>query len=178
MSANLTLNQIQNISAVTSDKMAAWVKQSKLPSYSERWFKCARDEAFKSNFHKSKIGCVFVYKGHIVGRGHNQHKTDPLQQQYNQKYRDWTASDDFEQSCGHTIHAEIAALKSISYPVAQQIIWKQVYIYVYRVAPGLDGFSGLALPCPACAHALSDVGIQKVYYTTGHVDRPFGCCDL
>ena len=170
--------QITKISNETSGSMAHWVKQSSLPSYAERWFSYARDEAFLSNFNTAKVGCVIVYKNHIVGRGHNQLKTDPYQKRYNQEYRLWTNSEDFSKTSGHTIHAEIAALKSISYPVAQQISWKRVKVYVYRVAPGLEGYSGLALPCPACAHALSDLGIQGVHYTTGHIDRPFGYCDL
>lgn len=175
---SLTPQQISMIANETSLEMEHWAKKSNLPNYTSQWFKCARDEAFLSNFHTAKMGCVFVYKNHVIGRGHNQHKTDPLQKEYNQKYRDWTATDEFSQICGHTLHAEIAALKSISYPTAQQTVWKRVQVYVYRVGLGLESYSGLALPCQACANALSDIGIREVFYTTGHVDKPFGRCDL
>lgn len=174
----LTKKQIDLIYNETNGRLEAWVKQSGLPNYMHQWFKYARDEAFLSNFHTSKIGCVFVYKNHIIGRGHNQHKTDPLQKEYNERYRSWTSSDEFSQICGHTLHAEMAALKSISYCTAKKTDWKKVQVYVYRVGLGLPGYSGLALPCSACANALSDVGIREVYYTTGRLDKPFGKCDL
>ena len=174
----LTKNQIRKIRSETSDDMAEWVRISTLPSYVERWFLAARDEAFKSNFHAAKIGCVILYKNHIIGRGHNQYKTDPMQKFYNEKYREWTNSREFGLCCDHSLHAEIDALKNISYPIAQQVIWKKVEVYVYRVAPGLDNYSGLALPCAACAHALQDSGILGVHYTTGRIDKPFGYCEL
>lgn len=178
MPNKLTKRQIEMIIRETSKSMEEWIRQSTLPSYTEQWFKQARDEAIKSDFHTAKIGCVVVYKNHIIGRGHNQNKTDPLQKEYNQKYQKWAASEEFSQNCGHTLHAEIAALKSIPYSVAKQVVWKNVQIYVYRAAPGLERYSGLALPCIACAHAIQDIGIQGVYYTTGNVNRPFGYCEL
>ena len=177
MSNLLTKKQIELVTQGTSDSMEEWIKKSTLPSYTEQWFKQARDEAFKSNFHTSKVGCVVVYKNHVIGRGHNQHKTDPLQKEYNQKYREWAAEED-SQACGHTLHAEIDALKNIPYAVTKQVVWKKAQIYIYRVAPGLETFSGLALPCDACAHAIQDSGILGAYYTTGNLTRPFGYCEL
>ena len=175
----LPKDQIRLIAKETSNNMYIWVNQSTLPAYAEKWFIQARNEAFKSDFHTAKTGCVIVYKNHVIGRGHNKLKTDPYQKKYNQKYREWTNDIEFSKTCGHTIHAEIDALKHISYQCLQQhIVWKKVSVYIYRVAPGLECYSGLALPCPACAHALADVGIQGAYYTTGHVDKPFGYCDL
>lgn len=175
---HLTYRQINMIKRGTDGCVYDWVQKSNFPAYSERWFLAARDEAFKSNFYTAKIGCVIVYKNHIIGRGHNQRKTDPYQKKYNQMYREWTNSPEFSNTCGHTLHAEIDALKNVPYPIGCQVNWKKVEVYIYRVGPGLDGFSGLAMPCEACAHALSDMGITKAYYTTGHEDRPFGCCDL
>ena len=174
----ITPKQESAIREYTDECISDWVEFSEIPSYTERWFLSARDEAFKSNFHTAKIGCVIVYKGHIIGRGHNQMKTDPYQKKYNEQYREWTTSPSYSAVCGHTLHAEIDALKNIPYTIAQEVTWKRVDVYVYRVAPGLEGYSGLALPCQACAHALSDIGIRHVYYTTGHIDKPFGHCDL
>lgn len=146
--------------------------------HSDRWFRQARDEALKSNFDGPKVGCVIVYQNRVIGRGHNQTKTDPNQERYNIQYRHWIHTCAGYQAQGHTIHAEMDALKNIPYTVKQQVKWNKVAAFVYRVAPGLEGYSGLALPCEACAHALSDAGLRHVYYTTGHVDHPFGHADL
>ena len=163
----------------TEPFIEGWVKDSDLPKYSLRWFLAARSEAFKSDFHTFKVGCVIVYKNHIIGRGHNQLKTDPLQKRYNNRYRDWTNELEFSKTCGHTIHAETDAISSVTYPIAQQVNWKKAKAYVFRVTLGEDtGYMGLALPCPACAAALSDIGIKKAYYTTGRIDKHFGKCDL
>lgn len=154
------------------------VKKSNMPKRMSKWFIKASELAFKSNFHTAKIGCVLVYKNHILGEGYNQLKTHPKQKIYNQKYRKWTNDPDFSKTCGHTIHAEIDALTSVPYPIGIKVDWKKVDVFVYRVGPGLDNYSGLALPCPACANSLLDIGIHNVYYTTGNSDKPFGHCDL
>lgn len=174
----LTENQVKMITNTTDSQIPDWVENSGLPTYMSRWFEQARDEAFKSNFHSAKLGCVLVYKNHILSVGHNQQKTDPIQQRYNRRYRKFTRSGNFYTNCGHNIHAEMDAIKNVSYPVAQQVDWKRVDLYVYRIGVGLNNYTGLALPCQACAHALSDIGIRKVYYTTGHADKPFGQCDI
>lgn len=173
----MTKYQIDLISYTTSKHLDSWLELSEFPQYAKKWFLLARNEAFKSDFSAAKLGCVIVYKNHVIGKGHNKLKTDPIQKRYNEKYRDWNITDD-SNLIVHSLHAEIDAIKHIPYPVMQKLDWKHVEVYIFRVAPGLEGCTGLALPCPACAHALQDLGIQKVYYTTGHLDKPFGCCDL
>ena len=174
----LTKHQIKEIQSQTDSRIEHWCKISEFPKHYSKWFIAARDESFESDFHTAKIGCVIVYKKHIIGKGHNQLKTDPYQKRYNEKYREWTTEPEFSKTCGHTIHAEIDALKSIPYPIAIQVNWNKVEVFIYRVSIGLVGYSGLSLPCPACAHALNDLGISKAYYTTGRIEKPFGCCDL
>ena len=176
----LTRTQITSIRAKTDMNVIDWVHMSSLPTYAERWFLSARDEAFKADFYSAKVGCVVVCKNHVVGRGHNEVKTDPMQKLYNQNYRAWTNGEESSATCGHTIHAEIAALKSIPYTVDSRSLRrrKTFEVYIYRVAPGLPNYAGLALPCEACAHALQDFGIRTVYYTTGRVEKPFGVCSL
>lgn len=178
MGSRLTKRQSNEIKSYTDDHMDLWLRKSHLPKHLKKWFVAARDEALKSNFHSAKVGCVLVYKNHIVGRGHNQLKTDPTQKRYNRKYRSWTKEPEFSKTCGHIIHAELDALKSIPYAVNKQLKWGQVEAYIYRVAYGLDGYSGLALPCHACAHALNDSGVKTAFYTTGHQSNPFGVCDI
>lgn len=178
ISSRLTNEQIALIGSETSRQIDAWVRRSNLPSYMSQWFKCARDEAFLSDFHTAKLGCVFVYRNHIIGKGHNQNKTDPLQKEYNRKYKLWAMCNSVDPEGAHTLHAELATIKSLSYSTLKQTGWKRVQVYLYRVGIGLEGYSGLALPCEACAKALFDIGIQKVFYTTGRIDKPFGSCDL
>ena len=174
----LSHNQILAVREETGSNILEWVRTSQLPAYAERWVISARDEALKADFYSAKVGCVIVYKNHIIGSGYNQVKTDPTQKLYNQTYRQWTNCEESSATCGHTIHAEIAALKSISYSVAQNAKRKELSAYIYRVAPGLPNYTGLSLPCEACAHALQDFGISTVYYTTGRIEKPLGLCSL
>ena len=174
---DLTNYQINEIRSQVEARVSDWSKISGLPRHYGKWFLAACQEALKSDFDTAKVGCVIVYKKHIIGRGFNSFKTDPYQKRYNQ-YREWTTYPEHSKNCGHAIHAEIAALKSVTYPVSIQVNWSKVKVFIYRVAVGLIGHSGLSLPCPACAHALSDTGIRQAYYTTGRLERPFGVCDL
>ena len=87
----------------------------------------------------------------------------PIQKKYNH-YRHFNNC-----SAGpvkHSLHAEIAALKSIPYPITQQLDWKRVKIYIYRIAIGLPQKKGFARPCAACRQCIADMGIRDMYYTT------------
>ena len=52
----------------------------------EKYFEKARQAALLSNFKRTNIGCVAVYKGHIIAIGCNVCKTHPMQKKYN-RYR-------------------------------------------------------------------------------------------
>lgn len=128
-----------------------------------RYFEMARREALKSTFGKFPMGAVVVYKGHIIGRGYNMSKTSPEQKKYN-KYRNFN-------KCGnkpviHSTHAEIAALKSIPYPIQESIDWSKVKIYVFRICAGKKLQQGMARPCKGCIAAIRDKGIRKIFYST------------
>ena len=129
-----------------------------------RYFEMARQEALKSDFDRFHVGCVIVYKGRIIGRGANSDKTHPLQQKYN-KERHFNKLNGAK-PIKHSIHAELAALKSIPYPIQESIDWGKVKIYVFRIAPGKKLHQGCARPCAGCMKALRDKNIQKVYYST------------
>lgn len=45
----------------------------------EKYFEKARQAALLSNFKRTNIGCVAVYKGHIIAIGCNVCKTHPMQ---------------------------------------------------------------------------------------------------
>lgn len=129
-----------------------------------RWFDLARQEAEKSSFHRFKVGCVVVYNGYVLAAGCNSSKSDTVQKKYNyyRKFNNYDSGTMVQ----HSLHAEIAALKSIPYPVKQKTDWKQVKIFTYRIAPGLPQRKGLSRPCRACMEWIKELGIRKVYYST------------
>lgn len=130
-----------------------------------RCFQLAHEIALQSNFKTVKVGCVLYYKGEIIGAGcNNVERTDPDQKEYNLKYRNFIKATQFSNS-EHSIHAEIAAVKSVPYARGQNVKWGKVKAFVYRVAPTLPQEQGLAKPCNACAHYLFDRGINQVYYS-------------
>lgn len=127
-----------------------------------KFFRLAKAVAETSEFHNFHLGCVIVYKKHVLSVGVNSDKTHPKQMKYNGR-RNFTKTN---KPIHHKIHAEIDALTKISYPVDQNIDWKQVKVYIYRVSPGKKSGHGLAKPCPACLAALRAKGVRHIYYTT------------
>lgn len=132
-----------------------------LNNFDIRMFKKAKEVAAHSDYRPHRLGCVIVYKKHIIGSGYNSTKTHPKQKQYN-KLRKFKKSVKPIQDSGH---AEIRALMNIPYPIGVQIDWKKVKVYIYRISPGKKLGMGLAAPCPACRQALIDAGICHLYYT-------------
>ena len=127
-----------------------------------RMFAKAKEIASTSNFSHFRMGCVITYKRHILSCAPNNTKTHPMQKHYN-KYRNFRK--DSLKPCVHSVHAEIAALSLIPSHLLNEINWRDVSIYVYRIAPGKSGQFGLASPCPACRQALIDKGVRNFYYT-------------
>jgi len=128
-----------------------------------RFFREAMREAEKSDFPRFHVGCVVTYKGHVISAAHNSEKTDPLQKEYN-RYRHFKYQNHSE--VRHSLHAEIKALKSIPYPVREQVEWKDVSVYTYRICPGLSHGFGISRPCESCRKYIKDLGIRNIYYTT------------
>lgn len=127
-----------------------------------RFFNLAREVAEQSDFPRFHVGCVLVYQGKILSYAHNTEKSDPMQKKYN-RYRHFNHT---TKGCiNHSGHAEMMALKKVSYPIAQQVDWKKVKLYVVRIAPGLPGGVGLSRPCLGCEHRIRDLGIRDIYYT-------------
>lgn len=128
-----------------------------------KFFDLAREVAEKSDFPRFHVGCVLVYQGKILSFAHNTEKSDPMQKKYNRcRHFNYTTK-----GCiNHSGHAEMMALKKVSYPVAQQINWKKVKCYTYRICPGLALHCGISRPCAACMTAMRERGIRDFYYTT------------
>lgn len=125
----------------------------------------ACEEALQSDVPFAKVGAVIMCQGVIVGAGRNSLKTDPLQRHWN-RYRTFDYLTPSDPSNMDSIHAEIAAIKSLPYTVDRQLKWGQARVYVFRVAPGLPLGHGMARPCPACWKAVEDKGVRQVVYTT------------
>lgn len=132
-----------------------------ITNFDEKMFNAARKVAKNSSFDNFHMGCVIVYKKHIIGAAANSDKTHPMQAKYNQ-YRHFNKT---KNGIKHSVHAEIAAINSIPYTVGREIEWSKVKIYIYRLSPGKPGGYGLSRPCPGCMQAIRDMGIQHVYYT-------------
>ena len=132
-----------------------------ISKFDKRMFKAARQMAQDSDFKNFHTGCVIVYKKHIIGAGFNSDKTHPMQAQYN-KFRKFNHT---KNGIKHSIHAEIAAINSISYVTGRDIDWSKVKMYISRICPGHASGQGLSKPCSACQAAIQDLGIRHVYYT-------------
>ena len=119
-----------------------------------RFFEKAKCVANISDFYKTHVGCVAVYKGRIIGIGCNCNKTHPVQKIYN----DYRVQSDYMLP---KLHAEINCINQIKH---LDINFSKVKLYVYRVRN--DRPYGLARPCPSCMAAIRDLGIRDIYYTT------------
>lgn len=136
--------------------------KERLHSFDYKMFDRARKAALPSDFGACKVGCVLVYKHHVIAEASNTEKTSPKQKKYN-KYRHFHNNGAKVQ---HKSHSEIRAISKVPYPVAQQIDWSKVSLYTYRIAPGLPLGQGLSRPCAGCMAAIKDIGIRDIYYST------------
>lgn len=132
-----------------------------ISKFDEKMFAAARKVAKTSDFDTFHLGCVIVYKKHIIGAASNSDKTHPMQAHYNQ-YREFNKT---QNGIKHSVHAEIAAINSIPYTIGKDINWDKVRLYIYRICPGKKNKWGLAKPCAACLMAIRDIGIRHLYYT-------------
>lgn len=123
----------------------------------EKYFTFAAEESEKAEedcSNKAKVGCVAMYKGTILAKGHNMDKTHTTQAKYNiERYKEI-----HKYPCA--IHAEIACLNKIKY---LDIDFSKVIPVIYRKHK--NGLPGLARPCPSCMKMIKDMGIKKIYYT-------------
>lgn len=121
-----------------------------------KYFDKAKHVANNSDFDRTHVGCVAVYKGQIIGSACNCNKTHPTQKYYN-KYR--IESD----SMLPKLHAEINCINEFK---NVEINFAKVKLYIYRIKKNTVGGYGMARPCPSCMRAIKDLGIQHIYYTT------------
>ena len=118
-----------------------------------KFFKIAKEISRLSRFPRIKIGAIVVQKNRIISTGYNKVKTHPLQKEYNHNCEyDIDLATNF-------IHAEIDALKNISY-----MDLSSACIYIFRM--NAHGKLAMCRPCPACMSLIRDCKIKHVYYTT------------
>lgn len=135
----------------------------KLSKFDYKMFDKARQIAQTSTYDAHNLGCVITYKGHIIAMGANSNKSHTMQKKYNKKYRKFNKS---PKMILDSLHAEMACITKIPYPLLQTIDWKKAKIYVYRICKGKSLGQGMARPCESCRAAIRDLGIRKIYYTT------------
>lgn len=120
-----------------------------------KYFEKAKQVATISDYHPVQVGCIAVYKGHIVAVACNLNKTHPIQKYYNRRYR--------EDSDGMMpkLHAEINCLNQLKH---LNLNYSKIKLYIYRLRK--DQPYGMARPCASCMAAIKDLGIRDIYYTT------------
>lgn len=141
------------------------MRDNRLKNSDTKWLERAIEIAKTSQFKQFKTGCILVYKNHILSSACNADKTNPVQKKYNQ-FRHFNNTRG--QVVCHKVHAEIAAMHKVPYPIGLQTDWPKVSVFIARIAPGLEDGIGLARPCPACMQAIRDLGIKNLFYTGSH----------
>ena len=126
------------------------------------YLKIAYDEAMLSSFDGFSLGCIIVAGNKIIGRGHNSEKSSPVQKKYNLAYKPFRKGKYSNRQ--HSLHAEMAAINSCCNLEDK----KNLRAYIVRASVGKDFGIGIASPCPACAHALADVGVKEVIFSTDY----------
>lgn len=114
-----------------------------------RYMRIAHKEALKSE-DEFRFGAVVVVGKNIVGKGFNQgSKTHPIQAEM------------YPNRVGTGLHAEIAALRGLRpYDV------KNGEMFIYRLKD--DGTVGAARPCDKCFEFIQDIGLVRVFFTSGN----------
>ena len=129
---------------------------SDVNTYDLRYFRLAKNASENSDFRQHHIGCIAVLNHHILDTSWNTNRTSPLQAYYNQ-YRGL-----YGNGIIHKCHAEIQLINKLK--KLHGIDFSKVDIYIYR--EWKDHKVALARPCNSCYHALYDIGIKNLYYTT------------
>lgn len=102
---------------------------------------------------QARIAAAIVYKNEIVSIGVNQRKTHPFQAKYSKN----------EDSI--FLHAETDAIKNaLKHISLDELSSSVLYICRVKIENGKFVF-GLSKPCCGCMRAISNFGINKVYYS-------------
>lgn len=107
--------------------------------------------AEKSEHPRFRLGAILTQGPNILSLGVNKLKTHPLSRPHKRKK-------------GHSIHAELDAIIGVPRHHLQRAT-----MYVARLLA--DGSPGMAKPCFPCHSLLTEVGIERVIYTTGTQSR-------
>lgn len=123
----------------------------------KHYLNLARNACYYSDFMKTRLGAVLIYKGKVMSIGWNSNKTSPLQKNLNRLR-------DIPVDCSeahHTLHAEVACLTKAK---DLDIDWSRASLFVCRIKK--DGTRGISRPCKGCMALIKSLGIKNLYYTT------------
>lgn len=123
----------------------------------KHYLNLARNACYYSDFMKTRLGAVLIYKGKVMSIGWNSNKTSPLQKNLN-RFRDIPVDCS---KAHHTLHAEVACLTKAK---DLDIDWGRASIFIYRVKK--DGSAGLSYPCKGCISLIKSMGIKNIYFST------------
>lgn len=103
--------------------------------------------AEKSTLKVANHGAIVIYRGKIVGRGHNKHCVDNVN-----KVNRWS------------VHAEVDAINNALRKISPENLRKSTLIVV-RIMKNKDIDIGLSAPCKFCSNYIKKCGIKKCYYS-------------
>jgi deoxycytidylate deaminase len=113
----------------------------------------ATKRAFESSFERARVGAVLVRGGRILESACNSIR----------------GASKIQKRIPESLHAEQAVIIRMLNTNRQHLI-AGATIYVTRI--NNHGKTSLAKPCETCAQILRDLGIKRVYYTTGNPGEP------
>lgn len=123
----------------------------------DRWYTKALEAADNSTHDKCTIGACIVKGNWLIATGWNQKKSHPKQKHYN-KTRNL--------NCNDYLHAEIHSLVRSGREDVEG-----ADIYVARLDK--KGKPANCKPCKACAKAIEDAGISRVFYFNEKGEKEF-----
>lgn len=103
--------------------------------------------------YQHRLGAILLKGGAVISIGINHTGSSKILRKY-QHLRPQTLG----------IHAEVSAILGITKAEASKCV-----LIVGRV--NSKGIFGLAKPCPMCQEILREMGVRKVYYTTGEYEE-------
>lgn len=138
----------------------------------EKGMRLAKAASSMSDFSRSRLGAVLMYKGKVVSVGWNSTKTSPVQKRVNVE----RGYDVESSTC--SLHAEISCLnRAKAWYREEYRDWtdeefSRMKMFVWRekkenIEGRVVSKAGLAKPCKACMRALREAGIREVWWSSG-----------
>lgn len=121
----------------------------------------AKEVSELSTFDRYRLGAIITFKGVVVARGWNKHKSHPKQKHYNQFRTNLIEGTQVVDAAQNYLHAELDAINKAK---RAGIDLSKCELTVFRC--GLDKKQKMARPCPGCMGAIKDEKIPVIRYST------------